>query len=84
MVRFLQFATESESGRRGSPRARDGNEGLIGDAGAYISESWDSCGGEVSAVKSCRTLSHWLCVVVNEVCNATLRLRRGDCALVGL
>jgi hypothetical protein len=43
---------------RGLSGERSEKEGFMGDAGAYISESWESSEGVVSAEKSWRTLSH--------------------------
>ena len=57
--------------------------GRIGEGGAYISASWESVVGEVSAENSWRTLSHCVCVVWREDCRATLSEDNGACELVG-
>lgn len=57
-----------DSGRVLLPSWKDGT---MGEAGAYISESWESSDGDVNAEKSCLTLSHCVWVVSRDECSAT-------------
>lgn len=52
--------------------------GLIGEGGAYISDSWASAEGEVSPTRTCLTLSNWTCVLWREEWRATRRGEEGD------
>jgi hypothetical protein len=44
---------------------------LLGEWGAYISESCDNSAGQVSAENILRMLSHCVCVVCKQECRAT-------------
>lgn len=56
---------------------------LIGDGGAYISESCDRLSGDVKAENRCRMLSHCVCVVCRQELRAT-RMGEGECGPVEL
>ena len=66
----------SESGRRFV--SCEEKTDLIGDGGAYISESCASSEGRVRAEKMCRILSHWVCVVCKEDWRAIRRNEEGE------
>ena len=72
---------EGEMGDRELSLRLDG--GRTGEAGAYISASWDNEVGSVRAERSCRTLSHCVCVVCSEDCRAIRRADDGAWGLVG-
>lgn len=56
---------------------------LIGEAGAYISDSGASSEGDVRAENSCRMLSDWIWVVWREDCRAMRKDVDGEDVLVG-
>jgi hypothetical protein len=47
------------------------DSGLLGEWGAYISESWDNSTGDVRAENILRMLSHGVYVVCKQECTAT-------------
>ena len=51
---------------------------LLGDWGAYITESWDNSAGHVRAENILRMLSHCVCVVCKQECRATRTCERVD------
>jgi len=56
---------------------------LIGEGGAYISDSGARSAGEVRAENSCRMLSDWIWVVCREDCKAMRKDVDGEDVLVG-
>ena len=56
---------------------------LIGEAGAYISDSGARSAGDVRAANSCRMLSDWIWVVCRVDCKAMRKDVDGEGVLVG-
>ena len=56
---------------------------LIGEAGAYISDSGARSAGDVRAANSCRMLSDWIWVVCRVDCKAMRKDVDGEDVLVG-
>jgi len=78
-----EFERLCDIGGEGVSNGPEEEPGLIvGEGGAYISESWETSVGDVRAEKSWRTLSHCVWVVWSEDWRATRMEEEGDVALV--